>query len=156
LATFKWENDYYLVTHDFDDYCRAQSLVDQVYRDKREWTRRSILCTAGMGKFSTDRTIAEYAKDIWGLAPARRADPVSVTREHRVTARQAPHPHPPAYYLHPTSLTIVYLPGHGDGGQVPLFSIPGGTFLHLWSRRRCGALVKILISVNVLYVSKFV
>jgi starch phosphorylase len=77
LSTFKWENDFYLVTHDFDDYCRAQSQVDTVYRDKREWTRRSILCTAGMGKFSTDRTIDEYAREIWGLKPARRAEPVS-------------------------------------------------------------------------------
>jgi starch phosphorylase len=34
-----------------------------------EWARKSILNTAGMGKFSSDRTIAEYAQDIWGVAP---------------------------------------------------------------------------------------
>jgi starch phosphorylase len=36
-----------------------------MYRDPKRWTRMSIMATAGSGKFSTDRTIAEYAKDIW-------------------------------------------------------------------------------------------
>ena len=76
LNTLRWENDYYLVSHDFPDYIRAQNHVDQVYRDQRDWTKRSILCTAGMGKFSTDRTIASYATDIWKLKPARRQTPV--------------------------------------------------------------------------------
>ena len=71
LDTLRWENDYYLVTHDFTDYCRAQNEVDKMFCEKDEWTRRSILCAAGMGKFSTDRTIAEYARDIWGCRPHR-------------------------------------------------------------------------------------
>ena len=37
------------------------------WKDQNTWTRMSILNTAGSGKFSSDRTIAEYAKDIWGL-----------------------------------------------------------------------------------------
>ena len=41
----------------------------QVYRDQDAWTRRSILYTAGSGKFSSDRTIYEYAKDIWDVNP---------------------------------------------------------------------------------------
>ena len=41
----------------------------QVYRDQDAWTRRSILYTAGSGKFSSDRTIYEYAKDIWDVKP---------------------------------------------------------------------------------------
>ena len=41
----------------------------QVYADQDEWTRRSILYTAGSGKFSSDRTIYEYAKDIWDVKP---------------------------------------------------------------------------------------
>jgi glucan phosphorylase len=44
----------------------------QVYRDPEEWTRRSIMYTAGSGKFSSDRTIVEYAKDIWSVEPLRR------------------------------------------------------------------------------------
>ena len=43
----------------------AQDKVDAAYRDQKQWTRMSIMSTAGSGKFSTDRTIAEYAKDIW-------------------------------------------------------------------------------------------
>jgi starch phosphorylase len=42
-----------------------------VYKDVDEWTRRSILYTAGSGKFSSDRTIVEYAKDIWHINPLR-------------------------------------------------------------------------------------
>ena len=83
LNTLRWENDYYLVTHDFDDYCRAQSEVDRCFVDKVEWTRRSILCTAGMGKFSTDRTIDEYARDSGGIKPAPRAAPVREGGEGR-------------------------------------------------------------------------
>ena len=41
----------------------------QVYKDQDAWTRRSILYTAGSGKFSSDRTIYEYAKDIWDVNP---------------------------------------------------------------------------------------
>jgi hypothetical protein len=77
LHSLKWENDYYLVSHDFPAYLRAQEAVDEVYRNPSEWTRRSILSTAGMGKFSTDRTIEEYARDIWHITPARRLAPVS-------------------------------------------------------------------------------
>ncbi len=47
----------------------AQAKVDETYRDQAKWTKMSILSSAGMGKFSTDRTIAEYAKDIWHVEP---------------------------------------------------------------------------------------
>jgi starch phosphorylase len=77
LNTLKWENDYYLVSHDFPAYLKAQEAVDATYRDAGEWTRRSILSTAGMGKFSTDRTIEEYARDIWHITPCRRLAPVT-------------------------------------------------------------------------------
>lgn len=76
LDTLRWENDYYLVSHDFPDYMRAQADVDAVYANSFEYTRRSILSTAGMGRFSTDRTIKEYAEQIWNIAPARRQTPV--------------------------------------------------------------------------------
>ena len=77
LSTLGWANDYYLVGHDFPDYLRAQSDVDRVFADPAEWTRRSILSTAGMGKFSTDRTIDEYAREIWGILPCPRAAPMT-------------------------------------------------------------------------------
>lgn len=60
-------NDWFLLANDFATYLEAQEEVDQVWQDEAEWTRRSILYTASSGKFSSDRTIAEYAKDIWGV-----------------------------------------------------------------------------------------
>jgi len=67
--------DYYLLANDFEDYIRAQELVDQTYKDQAKWTKMSIKSTAGSGKFSSDRTIREYAKDIWGVVPCRRPEP---------------------------------------------------------------------------------
>jgi starch phosphorylase len=67
--------DYYLLGVDFADYLKAQDSVDATYRDVDRWTRMSILSTAGTGKFSSDRTIREYAKDIWRVQPARRPSP---------------------------------------------------------------------------------
>lgn len=46
-------------------YLSPQARVDAAYADQARWTRMSIMATAGSGKFSTDRTISEYAKDIW-------------------------------------------------------------------------------------------
>ena len=48
-----------------------QEKVDKTYKDQAAWTRMSIMSTAGSGMFSSDRTIAEYAKDIWGVEPCR-------------------------------------------------------------------------------------
>jgi starch phosphorylase len=60
--------DHYLLTADFRSYLAAQDKVEQLYRDPDEWTRRAVLNVARMGKFSSDRTVMEYARDIWGVA----------------------------------------------------------------------------------------
>ena len=61
------KNDRYLVGTDFADYIKAQEKADALYKDQAKWTEMSILSTAGSGKFSSDRTIAEYAEDIWKI-----------------------------------------------------------------------------------------
>jgi starch phosphorylase len=62
-------NDWFLVANDFASYMDAQDRVDKLYSDYDEWTRRSILYTATSGFFSSDRTIAQYANEIWDLKP---------------------------------------------------------------------------------------
>jgi glycogen phosphorylase len=61
--------DPFLVLADFRAYCECQAKVDAAYRDRRRWAKMAILNTARMGKFSSDRTIAEYNRDIWHLTP---------------------------------------------------------------------------------------
>ena len=61
--------DNYLLLADYASYVACQEQVSELFRDKDEWARRAILNTAGMGKFSSDRTIAEYAREIWGIKP---------------------------------------------------------------------------------------
>jgi starch phosphorylase len=61
--------DKYLLLADYRSYVDCQDRVDDAWRDSTGWGRRSIHNVAGMGKFSTDRTIREYARDIWGIRP---------------------------------------------------------------------------------------
>jgi starch phosphorylase len=63
-------HDYFMVCADFDTYWATQMKVDQAWADRKAWTRSSILNTANVGWFSSDRTIAEYAQEIWN-APFR-------------------------------------------------------------------------------------
>ncbi|OFZ56529.1 MAG: glycogen phosphorylase [Bdellovibrionales bacterium RIFOXYC1_FULL_54_43] len=63
--------DTYLLLADYGAYIEAQDHVDQLYLQRHEWVRKSIANTAGMGKFSSDRTIAEYAREIWGIKPEK-------------------------------------------------------------------------------------
>ena len=62
-------SDPYLVLRDFESYLECQEEVDRVYRDEEEWTRRVAINIANMGPFSSDRTVREYARDIWNVHP---------------------------------------------------------------------------------------
>ncbi|MDE5414900.1 glycogen/starch/alpha-glucan phosphorylase [Alkalihalobacterium chitinilyticum] len=62
-------NDEFFVLKDFDSYIEAQEMVDQNYRDQNNWLKKSITNIAHSGKFSSDRTISEYASEIWRLSP---------------------------------------------------------------------------------------
>jgi len=63
--------DSYCIMADFRSYRDAQARVDQLYLNHDEWIRKAILNIARMGKFSSDRTINEYARDIWKIEPVR-------------------------------------------------------------------------------------
>ena len=57
----------YFILADFRSYAEAQSRVEAAYRDSENWAKMALLNVAKCGKFSSDRTIEEYAKEIWNL-----------------------------------------------------------------------------------------
>ncbi|MEN8258312.1 MAG: glycogen/starch/alpha-glucan phosphorylase [Thermodesulfobacteriota bacterium] len=61
------EHDQYLLLADLESYLQCHAVVEQDFCDKKSWTRKSIYNVARIGKFSSDRCIKEYARDIWGL-----------------------------------------------------------------------------------------
>ncbi|MDD1605776.1 MAG: glycogen/starch/alpha-glucan phosphorylase [Methylococcaceae bacterium] len=69
IDSVKSPHDPWMTIADFRGFVNAQKQVELAYRDKDRWTRMSILNTACSGKFSTDRTIAEYNDEIWNLTP---------------------------------------------------------------------------------------
>ncbi|MGR9013833.1 MAG: glycogen/starch/alpha-glucan phosphorylase [Gammaproteobacteria bacterium] len=69
INSIKSPNDPWMTIADFRSFIDAQKRVEDAYRDKDHWTKMSILNCANSGKFSTDRTIGEYNRDIWKLEP---------------------------------------------------------------------------------------
>src|SRR5262249_11730607 len=63
--------DHYFLLADYGSFVDCQKRVSDTYRRADEWTKKSILNVAQIGKFSTDRTIKEYAEEIWGLTPVK-------------------------------------------------------------------------------------
>ena len=64
--------DHYLLLADYKSYVACQEKVGALYRDPSAWMQKAILNVAGMGQFSSDRTIAQYAKTIWNVVPISR------------------------------------------------------------------------------------
>jgi glycogen phosphorylase len=65
--------DDYLLLADYQPYVDCQGRVGDAYRDRTRWTRMSIVNAAGVGRFSSDRSIRDYCRDIWNVAPSRDA-----------------------------------------------------------------------------------
>ena len=65
ITKLKEGSDHYIVCWDFQSYVDCQNRVDECYKNPKDWIARSIKSTAYSGKFSTDRTIKEYADNIW-------------------------------------------------------------------------------------------
>jgi glycogen phosphorylase len=69
LVDILTDHDHFLVTADFDAYVAAHALVADRWQNSRAWWRSSVLNTARMGWFSSDRAIREYAEGIWNVVP---------------------------------------------------------------------------------------
>ena len=63
------QEDRFLVLADYAAYLTAQEEVDRLYHEPESWARKAMLNTARMGKFSIDRTVGEYAGQIWDASP---------------------------------------------------------------------------------------
>lgn len=64
-------SDYYMAFADFEDYCRAQRQATSLYNDSDVWTKMSLMNIANAGIFSADRSVSDYAKNIWGATPIK-------------------------------------------------------------------------------------
>jgi len=69
IVNMLMHHDRFKVFADYEDYMKCQEKVNALYKDPREWTKKVIYNIAGSGKFSSDRTIAQYAREIWGMEP---------------------------------------------------------------------------------------
>jgi len=68
------QSDPFFLLADYASYLEAQKSVELTYRDHEQWTKKAILNVARMGVFSSDRTILEYSRDIWGTVPVSRSE----------------------------------------------------------------------------------
>ncbi|XP_075879492.1 glycogen phosphorylase, liver form [Nelusetta ayraudi] len=82
LTDMLFKHDRFKVFADFEDYVKCQARVSSLYQNPKEWTKMVIKNIAATGKFSSDRTITEYAKDVWGVEPTDlKIPPPSEPRE---------------------------------------------------------------------------
>ncbi|KAI9090808.1 glycosyl transferase [Phlyctochytrium arcticum] len=77
LATLR--TDYYLLSKDFGAFLKAMDKADEVFKNKADWAKRCIAAFASMGKFSSDRSIQDYATKIWKVKPVPTGDDGPVT-----------------------------------------------------------------------------
>ena len=61
--------DTYMLMADFEDYMKTQEKVSELFKNSQAWTKKAIINAARMGFFSSDRTITEYAREIWKVSP---------------------------------------------------------------------------------------
>ena len=77
--------DYYLACHDFDEYVATQDKIDIEYQKKDEWDRKCIENICHMGFFSSDRSIQNYATDIWNITPLEVPPPSIEKEKHYIS-----------------------------------------------------------------------
>ena len=77
--------DYYLACHDFYDYLEAQEKIDRDYQNRDEWDRKCVENICHMGFFSSDRSITDYANDIWNIVPIEVPKPSLTKEQHLIS-----------------------------------------------------------------------
>ncbi|KAA0723114.1 Glycogen phosphorylase, muscle form [Triplophysa tibetana] len=70
IVNMLMHHDRFKVFADYEDYIKSQDKVSALYKNTKEWTKKVIHNIAGCGKFSSDRTIGQYAREIWGMEPS--------------------------------------------------------------------------------------
>jgi len=70
LVNMLLNHDRFFTLADYEAYIEAQDKVSATYTDQAQWAKMAIMNIASSGKFSSDRTIAEYAREIWGMEPS--------------------------------------------------------------------------------------
>jgi starch phosphorylase len=70
------QGDHYMVLADYEAYIACQASVDAAFKDQAEWTRKTILNVANVGRFSVDRLVQQYASDVWNAKPISQATSV--------------------------------------------------------------------------------
>lgn len=78
-------SDFYLIGADFAEYIKTQQRIDEEYKDTKKWTEKCLLSIARMGYFSSDRSIEDYAKNIWGLKKNEKEEIVKDKDNRRVS-----------------------------------------------------------------------
>lgn len=93
INSLVWGGDHYMLLADYASYVATQAKVDELYSQPALWCQRAIRNVAGMGVFSSDRTIGEYARDIWHVAPTPSESKSRPTASPRTTCHVAPPRH---------------------------------------------------------------
>uniref|UniRef100_A0AAR2JDU6 Alpha-1,4 glucan phosphorylase n=1 Tax=Pygocentrus nattereri TaxID=42514 RepID=A0AAR2JDU6_PYGNA len=70
IVNLLMHHDRFKVFADYEDYIKCQEKVSALYKKPKEWVKKVIYNIAGSGKFSSDRTISQYAREIWGVEPS--------------------------------------------------------------------------------------
>uniref|UniRef100_A0A8C9Y6X3 Alpha-1,4 glucan phosphorylase n=1 Tax=Sander lucioperca TaxID=283035 RepID=A0A8C9Y6X3_SANLU len=81
IVNMLMHHDRFKVFADYEDYIKCQEKVNALYKNPKEWTKKVIYNIAGCGKFSSDRTIAQYAREIWGMEPTLEKLPAPDDKE---------------------------------------------------------------------------
>uniref|UniRef100_A0A131Y0H4 Alpha-1,4 glucan phosphorylase n=1 Tax=Ixodes ricinus TaxID=34613 RepID=A0A131Y0H4_IXORI len=96
LTNVLLNHDRFFLLADYESYIKCQDRVSNMYTNQEEWTKMALLNIASSGKFSSDRTIAEYAREIWGVEPSweKLPPPHEVKGDEQPAAQPAAKPTP--------------------------------------------------------------